>query len=50
MGQLKRLIPKNTRHVIAEKIDDKLPEGRLRQQSANLISAAGAGMVFAEAA
>lgn len=47
MGQLKKLVPAGTRDKIAEKIEGIMPEGFIRNQSANAISAIGAGLVVA---
>lgn len=47
MGQIKKLVPASTRDRIAERIDGIMPEGFIRNQSANIISATGAGLVVA---
>src|SRR5690606_515354 len=47
MGQIKKLVPRQYRDKIAGRIDRVLPEGFIRNQSANMISAAGAGLVLA---
>lgn len=50
MGQIKKLIPKRQRDVIAGRINKMMPEGFIRNQSANIISAVGAGLVLAGSA
>ncbi len=47
MGIIKHTIPRSTREQFVTAVNQRLPEGLLRRQSANLISAAGAGLVYA---
>ena len=46
MGILKHAVPKSAREQFVEAVNARLPDGLLRRQSANLISIAGAGLVY----